>query len=252
MTASRIAIELRAVSKAYGSADCGPPVIDGLDLRVAAGDFVCLLGRSGSGKSTLLNLVAGLDRPSSGEVQVHGAGPAMLFQDHALFPWLNAGENVELALRLRGRAKVDRAAEVDRLLRLVRLEGMSGRRVHELSGGMRQRVALARALAQGSDILLMDEPFTALDATTRSLLHAELIRIWTDQRLTVLFVTHDVHEAVGLGSRVVQLSSHPGRVAREWSVGLSYPRRSEDPAVRTLTLDITARLQEEAGRHARP
>jgi NitT/TauT family transport system ATP-binding protein len=252
LMASRIAIDLRTVSKTYGSAEAGPPVIDGVDLHVTAGDFVCLLGASGSGKSTLLNLAAGLDRPSSGEVRVHGSGPAMLFQEHALFPWLTAGGNIELALRLSGMPKAGRVAEVARLLNLVRLEGMSGSRIPELSGGMRQRVALARALAQGADILLMDEPFTALDAITRNLLHTELIRIWRDQQLTVLFVTHDVHEAVGLGSRIMLLSSYPSRVAREWAVDLPHPRRADDPTVTALIQDIAARLEEEVARHARP
>ncbi|MFE2284675.1 ABC transporter ATP-binding protein [Streptomyces sp. NPDC059443] len=251
MTASSIAIDLRTVSKAYGPAGTRRTVIDGVDLKVTAGEFVCLLGASGSGKSTLLSLVAGLERASSGDVRVCGPRPAMLFQDHALFPWLTAGENVELALRLRGVAKADRVAEAGRLLDLVRLGDAYGQRVHELSGGMRQRVALARALAQGTEVLLMDEPFAALDPITRELLHGELTRVWADRQLTVLFVTHDVHEAVRLGDRVVLLSSHPGRVAREWTVGAPRPRRADDPAVTTLAHEITDRLQEEIGRDAR-
>ncbi|WTJ47753.1 ABC transporter ATP-binding protein [Streptomyces atratus] len=180
---------------------------------------------------------------------VHSSGTRP--QDHALFPWLTAGRNVELALRFAG---VDRSAWRTRaaeLLRMVHLSEAYDKRIHQLSGGMRQRVALARALAQESKMLLMDEPFAALDAITRDLLHGELTRIWEERKLTVLFVTHNVREAVRLGGRVILLSSRPGRIARSWEVDIPHPRRIEDADVTTLTREITASLHQEIIRHAR-
>jgi NitT/TauT family transport system ATP-binding protein len=241
------AVSLRGVSKSFG----GPAVLDGIDLEVRPGEFLCLVGASGCGKSTLLNLVAGLDEPTSGRVHHHGNGAALMFQEPALFPWLTAGQNVELALRLRGVPRGVRRAEAERLLALVRLEGQAKKRVHELSGGMRQRVALARALAQDCSVLLMDEPFASLDAITRDALHEELTRVWTEVGLTVLFVTHNVREAVRLGQRVVLLSSKPGRVAAEWDVDIAHPRRIESPEVAALSLAVTDRLREEIRRHGR-
>src|SRR5262249_60788180 len=166
------------------------------------------------GKSTLLNLAAGLDAPTAGTVRVDGR-TALMFQEAALFPWLTVSRNVDLALRLRHRPARERAARVAELLDVVQLTGVADKRPHELSGGMRQRVALARALAQEADVLLMDEPFGALDAMTRDVLHEELERAWSETGLTVIFVTHNVREAVRLGDRVILLSSRPGRVAEE-------------------------------------
>nr|WP_246574845.1 ABC transporter ATP-binding protein [Streptomyces genisteinicus] len=248
---ARTAVELRDVCKVHGPPGAGRTVLDGVRLRVAEGEFVCLVGGSGSGKSTLLGLVAGLDRPTAGEVRVDGPRPALLFQDHALFPWLTVGRNIELALRLRGTPRAARRDEARRLLALVRLEDAHGMRVHELSGGMRQRAALARALAQGARTLLMDEPFAALDAVTRDVLHGELLRVHRDQRLTVLFVTHDVHEAVRLADRVVLLSSRPGRIDRTWRVETPRPRPARDPASALLAQEITDRLREELGHDRR-
>ncbi|MFI9237950.1 ABC transporter ATP-binding protein [Streptomyces sp. NPDC053079] len=245
------AVRIQNVHKSFGRPGADRPVLDDITLDVRPGEFVCLLGASGCGKSTLLNLVAGLDRPSAGTIAVPGGRPALMFQEHALFPWLTAGRNIELALRLRGVPRGARQAEAERLLDLVRLGGSYGKRVHELSGGMRQRVALARALAQDSRVLLMDEPFAALDAITRDVLHHELTRIWSETRLSVLFVTHNVREAVRLGQRVVLLSSRPGRVVREWEVGIPQPRRIEDAAVADLSVEITEELRGEIRRHGR-
>ncbi|WP_415949151.1 ABC transporter ATP-binding protein [Streptomyces sp. KLOTTS4A1] len=250
-TGPDFAVHLDGVSKSFGPAHAPQVVLDDIRLGVAPGEFLCLLGASGCGKSTLLNLVAGLDRPSAGRVSVPAGRPALMFQDHALFPWLSAGRNIELALRLAGVAKAERREQAQELLRLVRLPDAYGKRVHQLSGGMRQRVALARALAQGSEVLLMDEPFAALDAITRDLLHEELTRVWSERKLTVLFVTHNVREAVRLGQRVVLLSSRPGRVARDWDVDLPYPRRIEDADVTSFAREITGHLHEEIVRHAR-
>ncbi|WP_069812499.1 ABC transporter ATP-binding protein [Streptomyces sp. TP-A0874] len=245
------AVRLSHVSKSFGPDGDRQQVLEDIGLEVAPGEFVCLLGASGCGKSTLLSLVAGLERPTSGDIEVPGGRPALMFQEHALFPWLTAGKNVELALRLRGVAGSERRSEAERLLELVRLGGAHGSRVHELSGGMRQRVALARALAQDSRLLLMDEPFAALDAITRDVLHEELIRIWAETRLSVLFVTHNVREAVRLGGRVVLLSSRPGRVAREWRVDIPHPRRIESAEVARVSLEITEQLRGEIRRHGR-
>src|SRR5262249_2673769 len=216
------AVRLAGVSKRYGTGARSVLALDQVSLTVGHGEFVCLIGASGCGKSTLLSLVAGLDAPTAGNVSVGGRRVAMMFQEPGLLPWLTAAGNVELALRARGGPKEqrpDRAGERLRRVRawgvlgMVRLEGCGGRRPHELSGGMRQRVALARALAQDADVLLMDEPFGALDAMTRDLLHEELSRICAGQALTVLFVTHNVREAGRLGDRVIVLSSRPGRGA---------------------------------------
>jgi NitT/TauT family transport system ATP-binding protein len=237
------------VSKSFGRTGARQLVLDDITLDVAPGEFVTLIGASGCGKSTLLNLVAGLDQTSAGTIDVPGGRPALMFQEHALFPWLTAGRNIELALKLRGVPKSERRAESERLLELVRLTGAHRKRVHELSGGMRQRVALARALAQDSQLLLMDEPFAALDAITRDVLHEELTRIWSETNVSVLFVTHNVREAVRLAQRVVLLSSRPGRVAREWSVGISQPRRIEDADVAGLSVEVTEELRGEIRRH---
>ncbi|MFE2170255.1 ABC transporter ATP-binding protein [Streptomyces sp. NPDC059447] len=242
------AARIEHVSKSFSGPAGTQLVLDDISLDVAPGEFVTILGASGCGKSTLLNLVAGLDKPTAGSIETSGR-PALMFQEHALFPWLTAGKNIELALRLRGVAKADRKPEAERLLELVRLGGAHGKRVHELSGGMRQRVALARALAQDSRLLLMDEPFAALDAITRDVLHGELTRIWAETGLSVLFVTHNVREAVRLAQRVVLLSSRPGRVAKEWTVDIAQPRRIEDADVAELSLEITEHLRGEIRRH---
>jgi len=244
------AVRLEGASKVYGHGGGAVAALDRIDLDVAAGEFVCLVGASGCGKSTLLNLVAGLDKPSAGTVDARGR-VALMFQEAALFPWLTVRSNVELALRLRGVKRAERKERAEALLRTVHLEGFADKRPFELSGGMRQRVAIARAFAQDAEILLMDEPFGALDAMTRDLLHDELESLWRDRSFTVLFVTHNVREAVRLGDRVVLLSSRPGRVVEEFAVDVDRPRRIEDPEVSSLAGDITARLREEVRRHAR-
>jgi sulfonate transport system ATP-binding protein len=242
-------IELRGVTRTFGRQP-GVTALDRVDLSVAPGEFVSLLGASGCGKSTLLSLVAGLDAPTLGTVRVGGGQPALMFQESALFPWLTAQGNVELALRLRGVPRGDRAGQALDLLDQVHLRGVADRRAHELSGGQRQRVAMARSLAQGARVLLMDEPFAALDAITRDHLHSELIALWQEKGFSVVFVTHNVREAVRLGQRIILLSSRPGRVVQEWKVSARYPRALDEASVGRLTRDITARLREEITRHA--
>ncbi|MEV6630855.1 ABC transporter ATP-binding protein [Actinoplanes sp. NPDC051470] len=239
-------LTLDRVSKRYGSL----LALDHVSLEVAPGEFVCLLGASGCGKSTLLSLVAGLDEISGGVLDIGGRRVSLMFQEAALFPWLSVRGNIELPLRLNGVGRAERRARAEDLLEIVRLREFGDKRPHELSGGMRQRVALARALAQEADILLMDEPFGALDAMTRDILHDELERIWREQSLTVLFVTHNVREAVRLGDRVILLSSRPGRVIEDFPVTSPRPRRIDSPEVSTQAAEITDKLRAEVARHA--
>ena len=242
-------VRLAGVSKVFGRGRSAVRALDQVSLEVAPGEFACLIGASGCGKSTLLSLVAGLEQPTAGEVSVSGARMALMFQEPALFPWLTAAGNVELALRAVGAGRAERKQRAAELLEVVHLGGFGGKRPHELSGGMRQRVALARALAQDADVLLMDEPFGALDAMTRDLLHDELDRICAERQLTVLFVTHNVREAVRLGDRVVVLSSRPGRVIDEFAVPIERPRRIDSAPVAELAARITDRLREEMSRN---
>jgi len=246
----RAAVRLSNIVKTFPGNAGKPPVLEGVSLTVEPGEFVCLLGASGCGKSTLLSLIAGLDEPTSGTVEVDGR-PGLMFQESALFPWLSTGRNVELALRLRGVPRKERRAETEALLERVNLGGTYDKRIHELSGGMRQRVALARALGQESSVLLMDEPFAALDAITRDVLHEELTRVWSESKMSVVFVTHNVREAARLGQRVLLMSSRPGRFVREWKVDIPQPRRIESPAVSDLAREITDDLRKEIRRHAK-
>ncbi|WP_345416540.1 ABC transporter ATP-binding protein [Pseudonocardia xishanensis] len=246
--AADTAVELAGVGKTFGSGAGAVTALRGIDLRVRHGEFVCLLGASGCGKSTLLNLLAGLDEATTGTVGVSAARPSFMFQEAALMPWLTATRNVELPLQLAGLGRAARRERAGELLDLVRLSGVGDKRPHELSGGMRQRVSLARALAAatssaegGPGLLLMDEPFAALDAITRDVLQGELLRVWEATGTTVVFVTHDVREAVRLAQRVVLLSSRPGTVVREWTVDEHGPELHEE---------ITGRLRQVITSHA--
>ncbi len=242
------AVRLEGVTKVYGSGRASVAALDALTLDVEKGSFTCIVGASGCGKTTVLNLIAGLDELSAGTIEVTGRS-ALMFQESALFPWLTAAGNVELALRLRGVRKSQRRARALELLDRVHLGGFASKRPHELSGGMRQRVALARALAQDADVLLMDEPFGALDAITRDLLHEELEGVWQQTGLTIVFVTHNVREAARLGDRIVLLASRPGRLAADFAVDLPRPRRIEDSGVTTLATSVTEQLRREVARH---
>jgi NitT/TauT family transport system ATP-binding protein len=224
--------------------------LDDLTLQVKPGEFVCVIGASGCGKSTLLHVLADLDPPTAGKVEVTGRHTALMFQEAALFPWLTAAGNVELALRLRGVDKVERRHRARELLDLVQLSGAEGCRPHQLSGGMKQRVALARAFAQDADLLLMDEPFGALDAMTRDALHQELELLWGAGNFSVVFVTHNVREAVRLGDRVVLLTSRPGRVSNVFDVAIDRPRRHDTAEVGELARQITDTLLQEIRSHA--
>jgi NitT/TauT family transport system ATP-binding protein len=243
-SAAPVALAVRGASRVFPTPRGPVHALAGVDLSVAHGEFVAVVGASGCGKSTLLNLVADLDRATSGTVE-RADRVSLMFQDATLLPWLSARSNVELALRLRGVARAERRLEAERLLALVRLHGAADRHPHELSGGMRQRVALARCLAQGTRIVAMDEPLGALDAMTRDHLHDEIERIASEQRLTILFVTHNMREAVRLADRVV-LMAH-GRIIHEQVVGLPRPRVMDSAEVATRAADLTARLRSSEG-----
>jgi NitT/TauT family transport system ATP-binding protein len=243
-------VQLTRATKVFGRGGSAVRALDQISLEVPPGEFTCLIGASGCGKSTLLSLVAGLEPPTSGTVSVSGR-VALMFQEPALFPWLTAAGNVEVALRARGIGRAERRRRAAELLETVHLGGFGGKRPHELSGGMRQRVALARSLAQDADVLLMDEPFGALDAMTRDLLHDELDRVRAGRQLTIVFVTHNVREAVRLGDRVVVMSSRPGRVVDEFAVPIGRPRRIDSAPVAELAARITDRLREEMSGHGR-
>jgi NitT/TauT family transport system ATP-binding protein len=243
-------IELSGVTKVFGTGRNELVALSNIDLDVAQGEIVCLVGTSGCGKTTILNIVAGLDKPTSGTVATRGR-PSLMFQEAALFPWLTVQANVELPLRLAGVGKAVRRQRAADLLDTVHLGGFGKRLPHQLSGGMRQRVAMARAFAQDADILLMDEPFGALDAMTRDSLHDELETLARTRGLTVLFVTHNVREAARLGDRIVVLSPRPGRVKATFDVDIPHPRRIESPEVSGLAGRVTDQLRQEALIHAR-
>lgn len=231
-TIKKVKISLRDVDKKFRSRSGEDhAVLDGIDLEIVKGEFVCLVGPSGCGKSTLINLMAGFERPSGGVLEIDGRPVGgsdpdhiMIFQDYGLFPWRTVLGNVLFGLHARGVAVAEARRRALAALELVGLSGAAGKHPHELSGGMKQRVAIARALAVEPSVIFMDEPFAALDAFTRLHLQDELLRIWEEKRPTIVFVTHDLDEAVFLGRRVVLMASNPGRIQRIIDVNLPYPR----------------------------
>src|SRR3984957_1879563 len=229
--------------------------LDNINLEVKPGEFLCIVGPSGCGKSTLLHLIAGLHQQTSGRILVDGkpvAGPGpdriLIFQELGLFPWLKVGGNVEFGLKMKKVSKAEREEREEFYLRLVHLSKFEASYIHQLSGGMRERVALARPLAREPDVLLMDEPFAALDAQPRDLLHDELERIWEETGRTIIFVTHNVREAIRLGDRVALLTFRPGRGKREFTFELPRPRVLEDPSVARAAGEILGQLREEINR----
>ena len=241
-------LRIRNVSKVFGRGDDANVVLQDVNLDVAAGEFLTIVGASGCGKSTLLNLIAGLDEPTSGSIEVD-VKVAFMFQEATLLPWLTARQNVELALKLQGVSKHDRREHAADLLDTVRLDGWGDKRPHELSGGMRQRVALARCLAQDARIVLMDEPLGALDAMTRDHLHDEIEGLSQSRGLSVVFVTHNMREAIRLGDRVILMGSLPGRIVYEEHIPLPHPRVMDSPDVATRAASLTARLKEQGLTH---
>lgn len=247
-----MSLELKNISKYFTSRNGRLAVLRDINLKIDDGEFVCIVGPSGCGKTTLLNIIAGLVGANSGEVlhrgaSVKGVGPdrLMIFQELGLFPWLTAQKNVEFGLKMNGVPLKKRRDIALEYLNKVKLLKFKDAFIHELSGGMKQRVALARALVMDPEILLMDEPFTALDAQTRDILHLELQKIWADTKKTIIFVTHNVREAVCLGEKVIVFSAHPGQIKASFEVGLKYPRHIEDPGLMDIVRPILAELKVE-------
>jgi len=237
------------VGKAFSTRTGDLRALKGIDLSVFPGEFVTLVGPSGSGKTTLLNIIAGLEEPDEGRVlvdsrPVRGPGPdrVVMFQEAALFPWLTVRANVEFGLAMRGTPRRERRERSTAYLRMVRLDAFAEARVHELSGGMRQRVALVRALVLDPDVLLMDEPFASLDAESRDALAHELEHLWDQLHMTVVFVSHHVHEGVRLADRVIAFGQRPGRILAEYPVDRPRPRGADDEALAALARTIEARF----------
>jgi NitT/TauT family transport system ATP-binding protein len=254
--ARKESISLSGVFRSYAdSRGSSTRALQNIDLEIEQGEFVCIVGPSGCGKSTLLHLLAGLDRPTTGEITVDGnpvKGPGtdriLLFQELGLFPWLTVRQNVEFGLKMAGVSKTERRDQARVFLRMVHLSHFEDHYIHQLSGGMKQRVALARSLTLRPKILLMDEPFAALDAQTRDMLHDELERIWKETSPTIVFVTHNVREAVRLGDRVLLMSFRPGRIKTQFQINLQRPRHVEDSDVAYLSKEILGQLREEIDR----
>src|SRR5690349_4583201 len=246
-------LELHGIAKRFAGASM--PVLQDINLTCEPGEFVVVVGPSGSGKSTLLNIAAGMAPADGGTVTLDGRptdgpGPdrAMVFQDHGLFPWLTAAQNIGFGLKMAGVPRSERDDRVAAALEMVHLTHSGGKRPHELSGGMRQRVAIARALVMDPKVLLMDEPFAALDAQTRTLLHEQVQELWLKTHKTILFVTHSVGEAVRLADRIIVLSAHPGRVRREIRVQLSHPRNFDSPEISQLVHLVRREIEDEVNR----
>jgi NitT/TauT family transport system ATP-binding protein len=252
-------LELRGIHRRFHTRRQDTTAIDNISLRIEPGEFVCIVGPSGCGKSTLLNIVSGLDRPDKGEAVFAGrkitrpnAERVVVFQEPALYPWLNVRANIELGLRMAGKARSERKELVDRYIELVNLKRFAKAYMHELSGGMRQRVQLARALAVEPRMLLMDEPFAALDAQTRDVLQQELQEIWARTGATIVFVTHNVREAAILGDRVLVMTPAPGRIKRELAIDVPRPRAPESHSVVDLAARIRSELEHDIYASAKP
>jgi NitT/TauT family transport system ATP-binding protein len=249
---SQTILQIKNISREYKTSDSFThKVLNGLNLKVRRGEFITIIGKSGCGKSTLLNIVAGLDRSYSGELIIdnkaaHFKNPdrIVIFQENSLFPWLNVVQNIEFGLRQANAPKKLRTAMAMFYLKLVGLSDFAYANIHELSGGMRQRVSIARALSLDPRILLMDEPFAALDMNTRQLLQSELLRIHEQTKKTILFVTHNIEEAVLLGDRVILLSNSTGNIRREFVINISRPRDMSNASLREIVSEVLDELRE--------
>jgi NitT/TauT family transport system ATP-binding protein len=251
MVSGNNGISIRGVSKTYTAID-GRPVsaIQDVDLDIQPNEFVCLVGKSGCGKTTLLNMIAGFVKPTLGDIHVGdelvegpGKGKGVVFQQFGLFPWLTARKNIEFACKQRGVPVASRTEVAKELMALVRLKGFEDKYPYELSGGMQQRVAIARTLALDPKVLLMDEPFGALDEMTRLDMQREILQIWSTKKKTVVFVTHSVSEAVLLADRIVVFKANPGRMKCEYRIDLPHPRDRMDPRCIQLESEIQNALE---------
>jgi NitT/TauT family transport system ATP-binding protein len=248
-------LEIKNVNKTFALNGQSVEALRNANLTVRKGEFICLIGASGCGKSTLLRLVAGFETPTSGEVLMWGmpvAGPdpsrGMVFQDYGLFPWLTVRDNIGFGPKSRGLATKDVKATTEKFIELVGLQRFADAYPHQLSGGMKQRVAIARVLANDAEVVLMDEPFGALDAMTRERLQDELVEIWSRTRLTVLFVTHAIEEAIFLADRVVVMSPGPGRIDNEYAIDLQRPRDIASPEFNRWRGNLSSKLHSHHGR----
>jgi ABC-type nitrate/sulfonate/bicarbonate transport system ATPase subunit len=242
-------LNVGGVTKRFAVGDGEIEALAPVDLTIPKGEFVCLIGASGCGKSTLLRVIAGFEEPTTGDVSIDaravtgpGSDRGMVFQDYALFPWMTVRENISFGPRQRQLPREEIARTTDEFVRMVGLERFAERYPNQLSGGMKQRVAIARVLANNADILLMDEPFGALDALTREQLQNELLQIWTRTGVTIIFVTHSVEEAVLLADRVLVMSAGPGRIDSDFHIDLARPRDVSSPEFNALRRDIARRL----------
>jgi nitrate ABC transporter ATP-binding subunit len=242
-------LTVRGVTKRFAVGDGEIEALAPVDLAIPTGEFVCLIGASGCGKSTLLRIIAGFEEPTTGEVSIDGkviTGPGrdrgMVFQDYALFPWMTVKENISFGPRQRHLPREEIDKTTDEFVRMVGLERFADRYPNQLSGGMKQRVAIARVLANDANILLMDEPFGALDALTREQLQNELLQIWKRTGVTTIFVTHSVEEAVLLADRVLVMSAGPGRIDSDFRIDLPRPRDVSSPEFNALRRDVARRL----------
>ena len=249
---SRGRLEVRGLHKAFGAPGASERVLRGIDLVLEPGELLVVVGPSGCGKTTLLHLVAGMVGPDAGEIlldgaRVSGPGPdrAIVYQDSGLFPWLTAAQNVEFGLRMAGVGRAERRERAAGALDRVGLSGSAGKLAHELSGGMKQRVAIARALVLDPALLLMDEPFAALDAQTRTMLQGQLQELWCETKKTILFVTHSVAEAARLADRIIVLSAQTGRIRREVAVRVSHPRDFDDPRLAEVAGEVRSEIRSE-------
>jgi NitT/TauT family transport system ATP-binding protein len=249
-------IEVKGVSKRFPIPGGEVVALKEIDLAITKGEFVCLLGPSGCGKSTLLNAVAGFSIPTAGQITVDGKlitapGPdrGMVFQEYALFPWMTVAQNVAFGLEIKGMARADINARVSELLVMLKLGDFRDRFPKDLSGGMRQRVAIARVLALDPPVLLMDEPFGALDSLTRRSLQDELLRIWAQMKKTIIFVTHSIEESIYLADRIVVMTYRPGTIKADIDVAMPRPRDSATPAFNDLKRQLATLVMEEQNRH---
>ncbi len=250
-------LTLKNIHKSFITKNGDLKVLDDINIEIEKGEIVCVIGPSGCGKSTLLNIIAGLEKPTGGSVNLKGKevkfpGPdrVVMFQEAALFPWLKVIKNVEFGLKMAKVSKHEGRETALKYLKMVHLTKFQNSYVHELSGGMKQRVALARALAMNSDVLLMDEPFAALDSQTKYLLQAELERIWLETKKTIFFITHNVEEALMLADKIVILSTNPGRVKKEFKISIDRPRKTDNIEILRLTKEIMLELKEEVNKVA--
>ena len=254
-------IEIENVTEVFEKREGPFLALDRIDLNVQRNEFICVVGPSGCGKTTLMNIIAGLYAPTTGSVRVRGElvtgpgkGKGVVFQQYALYPWLTVQKNVEFGLRMKGVPKAERRATATKYIELVGLHKFANSYPKELSGGMKQRVAIARAYATNPEVLLMDEPFGALDAQTRAQLQENLLNTWQTERKTCFFITHDVEEAVLLASKIIIMSAGPGRIKEIVSVDLPYPRNQETkltPAFNELKNQIWNKVYREYLEHAK-